>query len=39
VRDLEVQLICAEDSLFRFHSGIPAKANLVNTNKDVKYEQ
>ena len=39
VRDLEVQLICAEDSMFRFHSGIPAKANLVNTNKDVKYEQ
>ncbi len=39
VRDLEVQLICAEDSMFRFHSGIPTKANLVNTNKDVKYEQ
>jgi tRNA-(ms[2]io[6]A)-hydroxylase len=39
VRDLEVQLISAEDPMFRFHSGLPTKVALLDTNKDVTYEQ
>ena len=39
VRDLEVQLISAEDPMFRFHSGLPTKVAPLDTNKDVTYEQ
>jgi len=39
VRDLEVQLICTEDSMFRFHSGLPTKVASLDTNKDVQHEQ
>jgi len=39
VRDLEVQLICTEDPMFRFHSGLPTKVASSDTNKDVTHEQ
>ena len=39
VRDLEVQLISAEDPMFRFHSGLPTKVAPLDTNMDVTYEQ
>jgi tRNA-(ms[2]io[6]A)-hydroxylase len=39
VRDLEVQLICTEDPMFRFHSGLPTKVASLDTNKDVTHEQ
>lgn len=39
VRDLEVQLICTEDPMFRFHSGMPPKTTFTDTNKEVTNEQ
>jgi tRNA-(ms[2]io[6]A)-hydroxylase len=39
VRDLEVELICAEDPMFRFHSGVPCKTAPLETNKDPLHEQ
>jgi len=35
VRDLEVQLITTEDTMFRFHSGLPTKGAPEGSNKDV----
>lgn len=39
VRDLEVELICAEDPLFRFHSGVPSKTAPLEPHKDLIHEQ
>ena len=39
VRDLEVELISAEDPMFRFHSGVPIKTSLQHTKKDIVHAQ
>jgi len=40
VRALEVTLICTEDPMFRFHSGVPPKikGGQSNINKDVSHD-
>lgn len=39
VRDMEVDLICSEDPMFRFHSGLPSKVTLLGKDKDMTCEQ